>query len=618
MLNRVLPVVAFAVAVIVLGSGAVAEPAPPVSECDLCLAVAQDDPYACLGRVSAITTNEEDIYARIRLEGPFYEPHEVTVRWFNPAGELFHEQSVGTPLPSSAGYELWEYYMIWRGIRIAGSPASEMPGEWQVVVLVDGEERCTKTFTISLSQQAADTLSASVRECLTIDRRLVRDSPGAPAWMQIEVGPEAAGFRYEILYDTEKSGGTFAGQEIELGPHARSLEVGGELDESGAAAINISWPGDELTYFFQVLIATNVLELVTGSFWQSNVVQVDRPAEEAPIASNGSDKLIGGHGDDYMFGCVSDSSVVIEDCFELQLSPAGLVAGPESSLNLTLEGEGFVTVTPTAETHNEAASYVAYLPVDLPLRPCCEELELTALAICYESATNEDYIDSIQIGYLSDGGSFEELEVIEDDLLDSSWDCAFFPFNEVVIPRPLVIRIWFVFGGAAPGPAAPAAAVAGMRLGNIRVVLAPRRNTPWAGHSSSSVNITCAKLLTCMPGSGTWTISSGPQWSCAGGFTWYCGAYSPEPKVVGFLFESHCEEEITFGKIQVLDEEGAVVWQAVEAAAGRLSFDSPYVKLGSWPWGSGYSRQPPGNYEVVLQTSIGEFRKKFTIEYRCE
>ena len=67
----------------------------------------------------------------------------------------------------------------------------------------------------------------------------------------------------------------------------------------------------------------------------------------------------------------------------------------------------------------------------------------------------------------------------------------------------------------------------------------------------------------------------------------------------------------------ILDMEGNLVWET-QAVAAEFGFNSvcncPWVELASWPWHDlGY---PPGSYEVVLETSIGEFTKKFIIEDR--
>ena len=601
--KRVIPVLAFAVSVILLGAAVGAESAPLISECDLCLEVGEQDPYPCLGSVSAIPSDEEDIYVRIRLEGRIYESHEVTVRWIDPSGELHHEETASIPSPSAKGYEYWSYYVIWRGIRIAGSPASEMLGAWRVVVFVDGEERCTKTFTVNLSQETSDAIAACMQECATVRPSSNHGLTWDLVFIEVNVGREAAEFPYVILYDTEASGGAFAGQEIGLGPNARSLELGGVLDEFGAASIEIPWPDDveTETLFFQVLIATTPLELLGGSFWTSNVVTVDRPSEEPPIAGTGFDQPVGGLGTDYMFGCVPDSSLVIENCFNLQLSPAGLIAGAESALDVAFDGDGFAVVSPSAEPHDGETGHVAYLPVSLPLRPCCEELELTGLSFCYQSLTSEDMIESVQIGYLSDSGSFEGLAVVEGDLASLTWACASVRFRDVTVFRPLVIRIWFAFGGAAPF-----AAGGGMRLGNIRAVLAPPG--PWSGHSSPG-NITCAKLLTCFPWGGGW----GPGVGCSDGAQYR--DYQPNPPKVIVYFWSHCDESITCEGWKVLDEMGEVVW-----AGGWVVRTEPAPDDGIYQWGKqdyylGECFLPgEGNYEVVLQTSLGEFRKKFSIE----
>ena len=611
MSKRVQRVLLLAVAASLFCAVAWAESAPPISECELCLGVAKEDPYVCLESVSAIPNDEEAIYVRARLEGPFTESHVVAARWIDPSGTVYREDVSTVPSASSQGYGWWNYHVAWFWIDIAGWPASRMLGEWRVDVFADGAERCTKKFTIGLSEEVADAIAAGVRECAAAR---FSSNPGLTwdlVFIEVNVGREAAGFPYEILYDTEVSGGMYSGQEIGLGPNAQSLELGGALDESGIASIKIRWPGDEETYFFQVLIGTSPLDLLSGSFWQSNVVRVDRPSEEEPLTSSGFDGPTGDLGTDDMLVCMSESPRPgepdiefqhAEDCLVLQLSPAGLVAGSESPLNLTFGDEGFVTVSPTDEPDGEAG-YVAFLPVDLPLRPCCEELELAGLSFCYQSLTDEDRIESLQIGYLSDMGSFEELAVVGGDLASLTWDSALVSFNDVLLFRPLVIRIWFGFGGVAPLPAA-----GGVRLGNIRAVLAPRRPGPWSGRSSPG-NITCAKLRTCFPWGGGW----GPNVSCADGVQYH--DYKQDPPQVIFYFWSHCEESITCEGWRVLDEMGDVI-----RTGGWVVRTAPAPEDGYYQWGEqdyylGECFLPgAGSYEVVLETSLGEFTKKFSIE----
>jgi len=618
--------------------------------------------------------------------------------------------------------------------------------------------------------------------------------------LQIRTCPDAAGFWFDVLVDTETSGAAALGDELGLGPHARSLGIGKELDSKGEYRLIIACPGSSDTHYFQLVVATSVLEYIGGSFWRSEVVHClhpelgdvlfyddfnyplsgwptdtrtdegrgyqggeyaiwiaqahdtfqawaptgdpisgsfvidlsayvaeqatstlwntsygivwgrdngnlymllvdpngrytvthtagwepqedplpltstgdvrgsdelvrlrlivraeeatierdgttlatfaltmdgpyyvgaaagtrqceyiearftkfavyaledeepleEAPADETPIAGSGVDQPVGGLGTDYMFGCVPDSSVVIEDCFDLQLSPAGLITGSESVLDIAFVGDGFAVVSPSAEPHDGETGYVAYLPVDLPLRPCCEELELTGLAFCYQSLTREDTIELVQIGYLNDAGMFEEIAAVEGDLSSLSWDCAFFPFSDVFVFRPLVFRIWFGFGGAPR-----LAAAAGVRFGNIRAVLAPRRKpATWAGHESRPGNITCAKLLTCFP----WC---GGEWSCSDGADY---RDCRPPLGVRFYLRSDCEEAITCKGVTVLDETGEVVW-----IGGSVFQVEPVLDHRYYHWDDLYHPladcplPAEGDYEVVLQTNLGEFRKKFSV-----
>ena len=278
------PVLLLTVLGILFGAAACAEPAPQVSECELCLGVAEEDPYVCLESVSAITNDVEAIYVRARLEGPFTESHEVTTCWIDPSGEVYFEDVSTVPSASSQGYGWWNYHVTWFWIDIVGWPSSQMLGEWQVDVFVDGEERCTKTFTINLSEEAIEAIANGVEYCF------------GEGWVEfvgddlmsitIDVAPEAAGFHYGFYCSAEAPYGDPAPA---FHDHSWILECDGELDESGAATIEIPWPDDVQTetLFFQVLIATNPLELLSGSFWQSNVVQVDRPPQQEPLSTSG-------------------------------------------------------------------------------------------------------------------------------------------------------------------------------------------------------------------------------------------------------------------------------------------------------------------------------------------
>jgi hypothetical protein len=593
------------ITVAVLGIVGAAEAAPPVSECDLCLSVSEASPHACRPAGSVIAPDTRQLFARIRLEGPIYEAHEVLMQWFDPVFGLYAENTISIPGPESAGYGWWNWYIAWGWVDIAGDPAAERPGPWRVDAYVDGQLKCSKTFTMDVSSALRETLERETRDALSVGT----PTEGGDVTIRIGVGPEAAGFFYVVLYDTERAKGSFFGEDIGLGPHAEPLDFEGQLDEQGAATLVVPWPAGALEYYFQVLVAVDETEFAEGRFWQSEPIHQKLPPPpqtsdgepefDVIAVPDGADDPFGMPGNDPLYGCAGESPFVLDECLRMQIASSGLRCDSEVALRPVPDRGGYVTVS---GDEGVGGPVLCWLSAGLPAVSCCTALQLREFRICYQCLTAGDRIESIEIGYLSDGGSFEVLTTIETDLTSTAWDCAAIALNGAIAPRPLVFRFSLILGGGAAG---------GVRFGNMAAALAPQ--DPRAGQVGlpgriAPAGVPCASLCV---GSLEDVFSSTERFvHCADGFdlgTSMSPYEAPPPTFLVVAFTNNCGEEIRCTRLEILDDQGATVWSGSGYVA--LPGAGTPQEWGRWDVGG----VPGGTYQVVAQTNLGEFRTRVRI-----
>ncbi|MGD9188187.1 MAG: hypothetical protein PVI89_08255, partial [Desulfobacteraceae bacterium] len=94
---------------------------------------------------SLFTTQDEQIIACLKFKN-IYGKHTIRWDWYGPSGNLYHS-SGNFPLEIKGGFFVKEA-TPWHRLKIKGDKAAEMPGEWTLKILFDGEIIQTRTFTL--------------------------------------------------------------------------------------------------------------------------------------------------------------------------------------------------------------------------------------------------------------------------------------------------------------------------------------------------------------------------------------------------------------------------------------------------------------------------------------
>ncbi|MBI2565614.1 MAG: hypothetical protein HYV63_01100 [Candidatus Schekmanbacteria bacterium] len=78
---------------------------------------------------------------------PVTRAHTVSWKWYEPSGSLYAESA---PLAVSASGAARDWAAVWHSLAVSGERASAIPGDWQVVVLVDGAVAAQKAFNLQV------------------------------------------------------------------------------------------------------------------------------------------------------------------------------------------------------------------------------------------------------------------------------------------------------------------------------------------------------------------------------------------------------------------------------------------------------------------------------------
>lgn len=99
--------------------------------------------YIVTTRTNIFSSNDSKVYSWLSLGN--VGAGRVEWMWYSPKGNLYRRDSFDIPAPSSA---YWSSYNVWDYIDVAGDISSELPGNWHVDVVLDGQKLLTEHFTI--------------------------------------------------------------------------------------------------------------------------------------------------------------------------------------------------------------------------------------------------------------------------------------------------------------------------------------------------------------------------------------------------------------------------------------------------------------------------------------
>jgi hypothetical protein len=90
-------------------------------------------------------TSEKQVASYVRFQHVF-KPHRLQWKWYDPDGKLYTQSS---ELPVTLSGKYHEYYTGTHAILVQGERAMLLPGEWRVVVFLDGVIATSTSFTLS-------------------------------------------------------------------------------------------------------------------------------------------------------------------------------------------------------------------------------------------------------------------------------------------------------------------------------------------------------------------------------------------------------------------------------------------------------------------------------------
>ncbi len=438
---------------------------------------------------------------------------------------------------------------------------------------------------------------------LVFERRMVQDYGAGPQWMifEIALGSEAEGFACKVIAaETESAKPSAVGAVYDL--------YLATLDDHGEAEVTFEWPFTSSEGWVQLLIAARLQDFeAPGGFVEAEPVKIERPepeTEEQDEAVPGDDMLRGQAGDDPLFGCVEASPFILDECLMIQFGPSSLRCGPVCGIAPELQSDGSVIVR-AHEGGAPAGRTVYYTAVGLPAMPCCSELHLRKLRLCYQCLSSSDSIERIEIGYLSDEGEYVDLAESVVRLTSTAWDCVTITLNDAVVPRPFLIGFRLLLGGGAAG---------GVRFGNLAAVLAPGVGAAGGAALGQTTppSVKCASLCV-----GTLENVRGTAqefiW-CASGFDLSPPSSEYEESPPGFLaigLVNTCDEPIYCQRWEILDGSKNVIASRRVGSSIDPEIRTPQ-EIGRWD----VTKVPEGVYRVVAVTDVGNLETRVRITRR--
>jgi len=113
-------------------------------EAKTCQDVKDTFPATPIGETDTFLTTDEQVVMWLKFEN-IDKPHILRWKWYSPNGELYYD-SGDFITNAEGGFHKINY--SWMPIIIAGDKASSLPGEWKVLVFLDGNLKVTRTFKI--------------------------------------------------------------------------------------------------------------------------------------------------------------------------------------------------------------------------------------------------------------------------------------------------------------------------------------------------------------------------------------------------------------------------------------------------------------------------------------
>jgi len=284
----------------------------------------------------------------------------------------------------------------------------------------------------------------------------------------------------------------------------------------------------------------------------------------------------------------------------IQLSPTRLYTTPDAGLRIVPSPEGYVTVAPVAGEAGAQRQYTCLLPVDLPPVACGEGIALDSLRICFRSHTALDEIQSIEIGYLSDAGSFQRVAEIVGKQSSLTWQCLTFPLNGLSAPRPILIRLHLGLAGGPDGDFSIVSFALGYRVVDWSSVA----TASWRLEGSPA-GFSCAKALFGVHSYGDWV----------GDFTEYCDGWGVGTAcpLMGAALRNNCSQVIYVRDIRIteIDDQQNEVREVPPLGSTSGSVDPMSVEM--W-WWANVCDMETGIYRITFHTDVGDFIEVFTID----
>ena len=91
------------------------------------------------------STSEKQVTSFVRFQHVF-KPHKIQWRWYDPDGKLYTQSS---ELAVTLNGKYHEYFTGAHSILIQGEKAAGLPGQWKVVVFLDGVIAGSTNFTLT-------------------------------------------------------------------------------------------------------------------------------------------------------------------------------------------------------------------------------------------------------------------------------------------------------------------------------------------------------------------------------------------------------------------------------------------------------------------------------------
>jgi Flp pilus assembly protein TadD len=113
---------------------------------------------SAIGRSYKFSINDSQAYSWLRLGN--VRAGAVWWEWWSPAGDLLYNDRVDIPEPTSG--DRWSAYNLWDHISIAGHDAANLPGDWHVDILLEGQKLLREDFSISGNTTIGSNAASSI------------------------------------------------------------------------------------------------------------------------------------------------------------------------------------------------------------------------------------------------------------------------------------------------------------------------------------------------------------------------------------------------------------------------------------------------------------------------